>query len=132
MRAALTKKNLALALLVLTADTDLVHDAYRGLATADADLLGGHVQPLFTGISGLAPSVKERKLPREPATSSSAPVGRSPALDQRGVCCLKNASTFGLTASSAAPVFHSTMASLFGRSFAISSEIGYGCASSLP
>ena len=46
----------------LIANVDIVHVPYRGAATAHTDLLGGHVQMQFTGISGVAPSVKAGKL----------------------------------------------------------------------
>src|SRR5262249_1153991 len=49
-----------------------------------------------------------------------------------GVCFVRNCLMRGLAASSAAPVFHSEMNSASGSNLATSSEIGYGCASSLP
>ena len=54
--------HLAAELFKLTANVDIVHVPYRGAATAHTDLIGGHVQMQFTGISGVAPSVKAGKL----------------------------------------------------------------------
>src|SRR5688572_25823230 len=52
--------------------------------------------------------------------------------DSLGVCFARNCRTRGFAASSAAPVFQSGMYSTLGISFAISSDTGRGCASSLP
>src|SRR5262249_38651201 len=54
------------------------------------------------------------------------------APQRRGVCLARNSLMRTLAAASGAPCFHSGMNSHFGRSFETSSEIGYGCASSLP
>src|SRR5580704_6488352 len=49
-----------------------------------------------------------------------------------GVCLARNSLTRAVAAVRAAPLFHSGMNSQFGSSFESSSEIGQGCASSLP
>src|SRR5262249_14963342 len=49
-----------------------------------------------------------------------------------GVCLDRNCLIPVFAAGTSAPVFHSTMNSAFGMSFATSSEIANGCASSLP
>ncbi|HKA41309.1 MAG TPA: tripartite tricarboxylate transporter substrate binding protein [Burkholderiales bacterium] len=54
--------HLAGELFKLTANVDIVHVPYRGAANAHTDLLGGHVQMQFTGISGVAPSIQAGKL----------------------------------------------------------------------
>ena len=54
--------HLAAELFKLIAKVDIVHVPYRGAATAHTDLIGGHVQMQFTGISGVAQSVKAGKL----------------------------------------------------------------------
>jgi len=54
--------HLALELFKLTANVNIVHIPYRGVAIAHTDLLGGHVQMLFTGVSGVAPFVKAGRL----------------------------------------------------------------------
>ena len=52
--------------------------------------------------------------------------------DRYGVCFDRNSVTRARADVNASPVFHSRMNSHFGSSFASSSEIGSGCASSLP
>ena len=54
--------HLAAELFKLAANVDIVHVPYRSAATAHTDLLGGHVQMEFTGISGVAPSIKAGRL----------------------------------------------------------------------
>ena len=54
--------HLAAELFKLNTGIDIVHVPYRSAATAHTDLLGGHVQMQFTGISGVAPSVKAGRL----------------------------------------------------------------------
>jgi len=54
--------HLAGELFKLTAHVEIVHVPYRGAANAHTDLLGGHVQMQFTGISGVAPSIQAGKL----------------------------------------------------------------------
>jgi tripartite-type tricarboxylate transporter receptor subunit TctC len=54
--------HLAAELFKLTAGVDIVHVPYRSAATAHTDLLGGHVQMEFTGISGTAAAIKAGKV----------------------------------------------------------------------
>lgn len=54
--------HLAAELFKLNTGVDIVHVPYRSAATAHTDLLGGHVQMEFTGISGVAPSIKVGRL----------------------------------------------------------------------
>jgi tripartite-type tricarboxylate transporter receptor subunit TctC len=54
--------HLAAELFKLSTGIDIVHVPYRSAATAHTDLLGGHVQMEFTGISGVAPSIKAGRL----------------------------------------------------------------------
>ena len=54
--------HLAAELFKLNTGVNIVHVPYRSAATAHTDLLGGHVQMEFTGISGVAPSVKVGRL----------------------------------------------------------------------
>src|SRR5688500_8501531 len=70
-------------------------------------------------------SDEDRRLARSVALSYAA--ARS-----GGVCFARNCFTAAFAFSSAAPSFHSVMYSELGRSFAVSSEIGRGWASSLP
>lgn len=46
----------------LKTGVDLVHVPYKGGAPAHADLIGGHVQLSFSGVTGLASAVKAGKL----------------------------------------------------------------------
>jgi len=54
--------HLAGELFKMTANVDIVHVPYKSSAGAHIDLLGGHVQMEFTGISGVAQSIKAGKL----------------------------------------------------------------------
>ena len=54
--------HLAMELLKLTADIDLVHVPYTGAAPAVNDLLGGHVQLMFADVPVLLGSVQSGKL----------------------------------------------------------------------
>src|SRR5262245_10463581 len=54
--------HLAAELFKLTAKVDIVHVPYKGAAGAHTDLLGGHVQMQFTGISGVVSSIRAGKL----------------------------------------------------------------------
>jgi tripartite-type tricarboxylate transporter receptor subunit TctC len=54
--------HLAGELFKMNAHVDLVHVPYKGAALAANDLLGGHVQLSFSGITGLAPSIKAGKV----------------------------------------------------------------------
>jgi tripartite-type tricarboxylate transporter receptor subunit TctC len=54
--------HLAAELFKLTAGVDIVHVPYRSAATAHTDLLGGHVQMEFTGISGTVAAIKAGRL----------------------------------------------------------------------
>jgi tripartite-type tricarboxylate transporter receptor subunit TctC len=62
--------HLAAELFKLTANVDIVHVPYKAAAAAHTDLIGGHVQMQFTGISGVAPSVKSGKLRALAVTSA--------------------------------------------------------------
>src|SRR5262249_17398595 len=83
--------HLAAELFKLTAKVDIVHVPYKGAATAHTDLIGGHVQMQFTGISGVAPSIKAGRLralalttpKRSPLRPEGPPAAESgfPALD---------------------------------------------------
>src|SRR6516165_4466821 len=65
----------------------------------------------------------------QPLRERSEPRG---GYSRGGVCFARNSFMRSRADISAAPVFHSGMNSQFGSSFESSSEIGYGCASSLP
>ena len=54
--------NLAAELFKMSAQVDIVHVPYKGGALAANDLVGGHVQLYFTGITGMAPLIKAGKL----------------------------------------------------------------------
>jgi tripartite-type tricarboxylate transporter receptor subunit TctC len=79
---------------------------YRGAATAHTDLLGGHVQMQFTGISGVAPSVKAGKLRALTitATKRSALLPEVPTAGESGFPALDVTSSLGVLAPAAVPV----------------------------
>ncbi len=54
--------HLAGELLKLVADIDIVHVPYKGGALAATDILGGHVQMYFSGITSMAPFIRTGKL----------------------------------------------------------------------
>jgi tripartite-type tricarboxylate transporter receptor subunit TctC len=54
--------HLAVELFKLAANVDMLHVPYKSSAIAHIDLLGGHVQMEFSGISGVAQSIKAGKL----------------------------------------------------------------------
>ena len=54
--------HLAAELFKMITKVDIVHVPYKGAAPAANDLIGGHVQLSFSGITGIAPSIKAGKL----------------------------------------------------------------------
>ena len=59
-----TSTHLAGELLKQVAKIDMVHVPYKGIGPAISDLLGGHVQAMFTGISSAKQHVYANKLER--------------------------------------------------------------------
>jgi len=89
----------------LITHVDIVHVPYRGAASAHTDLVGGHVQMQFTGISGVAPSVKAGKLRALAVTTAH----RSPLLPdvataaESGFPALDVSSSLGILAPANTP-----------------------------
>ena len=98
--------HLAGELFKLTANVDIVHVPYRGAATAHTDLLGGHVQMQFTGISGVAPSIKAGKLRALAitATKRSALLPEVATAAESGFPTLDVSSSLGVLAPATTPV----------------------------
>jgi tripartite-type tricarboxylate transporter receptor subunit TctC len=98
--------HLAFELFKLIATVDIVHVPYRGAATAHTDLLGGHVQMQFTGISGVAPSIKAGKLRALALTapSRSALLPEVPTAGESGFPMLDVTSSLGVLAPANTPV----------------------------
>jgi tripartite-type tricarboxylate transporter receptor subunit TctC len=98
--------HLAGELFKLTANVDIVHVPYRGAATAHTDLLGGHVQMQFTGISGVAPSIKAGKLRAlaVTATRRSALLPEVATAAESGFPTLDVSSSLGVLAPANTPV----------------------------
>src|SRR5260370_8361486 len=69
--------HLAVELLKLTAQIDLVHVPYTGAAPAVNDLLGGHVQMMFAAVPVLLGGIQSAKL-RALATLSRPPISNLP------------------------------------------------------
>ena len=57
-----TLTHLAMEQLKVTADLDMVHAPYRGIAPAITDILGGQTQALFPGLAAALPHIKAGKL----------------------------------------------------------------------
>src|SRR5262245_20665670 len=98
--------HLAGELFRLTANVDIVHVPYRGAATAHTDLLGGHVQMQFTGISGVAPSIKAGKLRALAVTTAkrSALLPEVATVAESGFPTLDVSSSLGVVAPANTPV----------------------------
>ena len=98
--------HLSLELFKMIANVDIVHVPYRGAANAHTDLLGGHVQMQFTGISGVAPSVKAGKLRAIAitATKRSALLPEVPTAGESGFPALDVTSSLGVLAPANTPV----------------------------
>src|SRR5258708_10744614 len=71
--------HLAMELLKLTAQIDLVHVPYAGAAPAVNDLLGGHVQMMFADVPVLLGSIQSGKLPPL-GIASQVPIWNLPSL----------------------------------------------------
>jgi tripartite-type tricarboxylate transporter receptor subunit TctC len=97
--------HLAAELFKLIANVDIVHIPYRGAATAHTDLLGGHVQMQFTGISGVAPSIKAGKLRALAVTVTrrSALLPEVPTAAESGFPALDVSSSLGVLAPANVP-----------------------------
>jgi tripartite-type tricarboxylate transporter receptor subunit TctC len=89
----------------LTANIDIVHVPYRGAASAHTDLLGGHVQMQFTGISGTAASIKAGKLRALAVTGSrrSALLPEVATAAESGFPALDVSSSLGMLAPANTP-----------------------------
>lgn len=97
--------HLAAELFKLTAGIDIVHVPYKAAAIAHTDLLGGHVQMQFTGISGVAPSVKAGKLRALAVTTAkrSALLPEVPTAAESGFATLDVSSSLGMLAPANTP-----------------------------
>ena len=98
--------HLAAELFKLTAKVDIVHVPYKAAASAHTDLIGGHVQMQFTGISGVAPSVKAGKLRAIAVTTTkrSALLPEVATAAESGFPTLDVSSSLGVLAPANTPV----------------------------
>jgi tripartite-type tricarboxylate transporter receptor subunit TctC len=98
--------HLAAELFKLTANVDIVHVPYKAAAAAHTDLLGGHVQMQFTGISGMLPSIRAGKLRAlaVTATKRSALLPEVPTAAESGFPMLEVSSSLGVLAPANVPV----------------------------
>jgi len=97
--------HLAMELLKLTAQIDLVHVPYTGAAPAVNDLLGGHVQMMFADIPVLLGSVQSGKL-RALAVGSRTRVAslpEVPTMAELGMPQVEADNWYGLVAPIATP-----------------------------
>jgi len=97
--------NLAAELFKMTAHADIVHVPYKGGALAANDLLGGHVQLYFTGITGMAPFIKAGRLRGIAVTTlqRSALLPWLPTVDESGLPGYDVSSALGLLAPGRTP-----------------------------
>ncbi len=97
--------HLASELFKLNTGIDIVHVPYRSAATAHTDLLGGHVQMQFTGISGVAPSIKAGRLRALAVTTArrSALLPDVVTVGESGFPALEVISSLGLLAPANTP-----------------------------
>ncbi len=97
--------HLAAELFKLNTGIDIVHVPYRSAATAHTDLLGGHVQMQFTGISGVAPSIKAGRLRALAVTTArrSALLPDVVTVGEAGFSALDVISSLGLLAPANTP-----------------------------
>ena len=98
--------HLAAELFKLTANVDIVHVPYKAAAAAHTDLLGGHVQMQFTGISGQLPSIRAGRLRAlaVTATKRSALLPEVPTAAEAGFPLLEVSSSLGVLAPANTPV----------------------------
>ncbi len=99
--------HLAAELFKLNTGVNIVHVPYRSAATAHTDLLGGHVQMEFTGISGVAPSVKVGRLRALAVTTArrSALLPDVVTAGEAGFPALEVSSSLGLLAPANTPPY---------------------------
>jgi len=97
--------HLAMELLKLTAQIDLVHVPYTGAAPAVNDLLGGHVQMMFADVPVLLGSIQSGKL-RALAIGSKARIASLPSVAttaELGMPQVEADNWYGLVAPIATP-----------------------------
>jgi len=97
--------HLAMELLKLTAQIDLVHVPYTGAAPAVNDLLGGHVQMMFADVPVLLGSIQSGKL-RALAIGSKTRIASLPSLAttaELGMPQVEADNWYGLVAPIATP-----------------------------
>lgn len=97
--------NLAAELFKMMAQVDITHVSYKGGALAANDLIGGHVQLYFTGITGMAPLIKAGRLRAIAVTTltRSPLMPALPTVHESGVPGYDVSSAFGLLAPGKTP-----------------------------
>ena len=87
------------------AGVKMVHIPYKGNAPALTDLLGGHVDVVFNGLTSALPFIKSGKLRGlgETSLNRSAAVPDLPTLDQAGLSGFQAVAWNGLTAPARTP-----------------------------
>jgi tripartite-type tricarboxylate transporter receptor subunit TctC len=92
-------------LLKMIAKIDIVHVPYKGSAPAITDVVGGHVELLFAGISSLVPHIRSGKL-RPIATGSTKRlpmIAQVPTFIELGMPDMTTSVWFGVMAPAATP-----------------------------
>ncbi len=87
------------------ADVKIVHVPYKGNAPALSDLLGGHVDVVFNGLTSALPFIKSGKLRALGMTSlkRSAALPEMPTLDEQGLKGFQAVAWNGLTGPARTP-----------------------------
>ena len=89
----------------IAANVDVLHVPYKSGAGAHTDLMGGHVQMQFTGISGIAPVIKSGRLRALVVTTPkrSAFLPDTPTAAEAGYPTLDVSSSLGILAPTNTP-----------------------------
>jgi tripartite-type tricarboxylate transporter receptor subunit TctC len=97
--------HLAAELFRVSTGVDIVHIPYKSAATAHTELMGGHVQMEFTGISGIAPAIRAGKLRALAVTADkrSALIPDVSTIAEAGFAGLEVVSSLGIMAPAHTP-----------------------------
>ena len=97
--------HLAGELFKLTAGVDIVHVPYKGTGPALIDLVGGHVDLMFSGIISVVPYVKSKSIKALAVTSArrSNVLPDIPTMAEEGLTGSDAVSWYGLVAPAATP-----------------------------
>lgn len=97
--------HLAAELFKLVADINIVHVPYKGGALAATDIVGGHVQMYFSGITSMAPYIRNGRLRAIAVTTRirSSLMPEIPTADESGLAGFEVSSWVGILAPARTP-----------------------------